>query len=109
MNGGGSTSTGGCYPHYTSYHSKKAQKFGTGRGQLLSSDVSGVSSDGLYMYNPNTRSLEPSTPEARFMAPVETGVPVVTFVSHVQASILTSVALVFFSPVHDLDWNTRKF
>jgi hypothetical protein len=81
MNGGGDSTIGSCYNHFTGYHGQRSQNWAIQNPQILSSDVSSVPSDGLYQFNSDTKSLVPADPEARFMASVETGVPVVTFVS----------------------------
>lgn len=81
MNGGGSKTSGSCYPHYTGYHGQKSQNWGSKSTQILSADTSGVPSDGLYQYDPASQALKPTNPEARFMPIVEAGVPVITFVS----------------------------
>jgi hypothetical protein len=81
MNGGGSKTSGSCYPHYTGYHGQKSQNWGSKSTQILSADTSGVPSDGLYRYDSATKSLKLTNPEARFMPIVETGVAVITFVS----------------------------
>lgn len=81
MNGGGDRPNGSCYPHFTGYHGQKSQRWGAGTPQLLSSAVSSVSEDGLYLYNPSTRSLENTVADSDGTAPVATGIPVMTFVS----------------------------
>lgn len=80
MNGGGDPTKGSCFNYYTAYHAQKSQNWGVQSPQILSSDTSNVPSDGLYQFNSATKSLIKASPETRFMAPVETGIPVVTFI-----------------------------
>jgi hypothetical protein len=81
MNGGADNTIGSCYGYFTGYHAQRSQNWAIESTQILSSDVSSVPSDGLYLYNSDTKSLVPTNPDAQFTASVETGVPVVTFVS----------------------------
>lgn len=81
MNGGGDRTSGSCFNHYTGYHGQRSQDWGIQNPQMLSSDVSSVPSDGLYQYDASTKSLIPANPATRFLTPVATGIPVVTFVS----------------------------
>jgi hypothetical protein len=81
MNGGGERTNSSCFNYYTAYHGQQSQNWGFQTPQILSTDVSSVPSDGLYLYNTSTKSLDPTIPEPTFMAPVETGIPVITFVS----------------------------
>jgi hypothetical protein len=72
MNGGESSNSITCFPQYTAFHARKAQRWMQNNPTIR--EVNGES--GVYRWNPETHSYDPHAVAERYETPVAVGVPV---------------------------------